>query len=488
MLFQRPTFSHLSQRGLAVSLLALSISAHASYAPAPSASGVDLIVPAQVSAEGQALLYRESLRLADYAAAQHALASAGRIMRSSEMGHADYADQLADNAMQQQAETWLRLQVEANRFLGSEPYGTLQVKDESWQGGQAMKLAELAHASFTYQMHHSSGRWSEFGLEDAINAGPIGYLGMLMRELTQTRYQNGTFIGADGEHDLASLAQGLDALHSLNYAWVRWHKPGGSDDMGGLSQERMEQALGISLNELLQMNQALAETLDNYWSDELSAYAENNQADYSLDDFGSLMRGHKGLYEVLYIFGNEQDKANAKQLFERKASMLSALIDSDDVVRDWGVAAAVRFTTDGVQATSDNIDTASQWRLLNHLTGGFATLRENEGTAQFLGEHPELSSLTSSFSDHLLRAAQQYQSGEDGLLVSQLTLADGQITDNSHSMSAIGWYITAAGYAYRTGEAFDRPGAWSEDAELAARSRALYDHILKHNNWLLQQL
>ncbi|TVP91933.1 MAG: hypothetical protein EA348_03030 [Pseudomonadaceae bacterium] len=466
--------------------LFVTLSAHASLQPVPDAEGLEVIVPAQVSQEGEALLYQSHVRLSDYAAAQHAVSSVGRIMRSSEMGHSDYADQLPERAMQRQGEIWLQLQNEAIHFVDSGAYSSMRVSDGQWQANEPLALADLAKATFTYQMHHSGGRWADYDLDDAITYTPVGYLGNLMRQLLEQHYQDAYFVDTDGNKNLASLAQGLDALHGLIYAWVRWHKPGGSDDMGRLSEERMEQRLGISQAELLELGRSLTATLDQHWSDDLSAYAEEGRADYSLADFGSLMRGHKGLYELLYIFGDEDDQASAKALFERKATMLSGLMNSGEVVQDWGVATSFSFTPDGVIATSDVIDTASQWRFLNHLTGGFGTLRENEGTSGFVNDQPELKALIADFSDQLLRGAQDYQSDADGLVVRQLALADGKITDSSHSTASIGWYLTAAGYAYRSGDAFDRPDAWKDDSALAERSRALYDHILLQNAWLVR--
>ncbi len=474
---------------LASALVAsLTLTAHASYAPAPAAEGIEIIVPASVSPDGQALLHNDSLRLRDYSVAQHALASVGRIMRSSEMGDPAYADQLPEHGMRRQAEAWLALQNEAIHFVGSEAFSRMHVADGQWQGSAPLSLSDLAKAIFTYQMHHSGGRWADYGLDDAITYTPVGYLGNLTRQLIEQHYQDAHFVDTHGEKNLASLAQGLDSLHGLIYAWVRWHKPGGSDDMGGLSEKRMEQRLGISQVELLDMGRELAARLDQHWSDELSAYAEGERADYSLADFGSLMRGHKGLYELLYIFGNQEDQASAKILFERKATMLTNLIQSDQAVQDWGVVERFSFTPDGVVTTSEVIDTASQWRLLNHLTGGFGTLRENEGTSGFVSQRPELRALITGFSDRLLGAAQPYQSDADGLIVRQLALSDGQFIDSSHSTASIGWYLTAAGYAYRSGEDFDRPEAWEHDSELAERSRGLYDHMLLQNAWLLQQL
>ncbi|MCG5526517.1 hypothetical protein LRB11_16565, partial [Ectothiorhodospira haloalkaliphila] len=75
-----------------------------------------------------------------------------------------------------------------------------------------------------------------------------------------------------------------------------------------------------------------------------------------------------------------------------------------------------------------------------------------------------------------------------GLMVSRLDWQSGDILDAVPQVSAIGWFVTAAGNGYRSGNAFDRPGAWEDDPQLAERSRALYDTLLHHNAWLLKRL
>ncbi|MBE0487529.1 MAG: hypothetical protein IBX53_00495 [Halomonas sp.] len=466
-----------------------SLPALANYDTLPEASGVDLPIPAQVGDDGEALFYQEAFYHRDLSAVQHAMASVGRIMRDSEMGHEGYDANLAEAPMAAQGQAWLDLQQQAAAFFTDEgAVGTMVQEEGEWVPGREMNLADLAQAAFSYHMHHSAGRWADHGLEEAITFGPAGYLGAITQRLTQSHYGQRGFQDVESERDAASLAHGLDVLHSQAYSWVRWDKPGGADDMGQLSEERMEAAHGISLERLVEISRNLAGTLDAAWDGERRIYDLDNDGAYHLDTLGSLVRGHKALYEILYVFGEEDDRDLAAQLFERKADMTLALLDSDQALRDWGLAERVVFTGEGVKADGERIDTESQWRFLNHLTGGFGTLRERDGTSSFLETRPELGEGIGELSDRLLQAALDYQLGDDGLMQRRLAVADGEVIDERHQVAAIAWFATAAGNAYRSGEAFERPGDWGDDTELEARSRALYDAIRANNDWLLTLL
>lgn len=457
------------------------------YAGLPAAEGMNLLIPAQVSADGEALFYNQALYHRDYSAVQHALASAGRVMRSSEMGHDGYYPELSGEPMKIQGEQWLGVMQAANSFLTSEGFaGTKIQQDGQWQPGRDLRLNELAQAAFSYHMHHSGGRWEGAGLYDEITYSPAAYLAAIPRHLNNNYYRDGAY-HQQGEVNQASMAYGLDVLHSLSYSWVRWHKPGGADDMGQLTEERMAGVHGITKEELVTKARELAVTLNAAWNAESNSYDFGQGSEYSLDEFGSLVRGHKGLYEILYVFGNAQDKQTAEQLFNRNADMLLAVLQSDEVVQPWGMVSRIHFTSDGVEAASDRVETETQWRFVNHLTGGFGPLRERDGTSSFLETRPELSKAVGQVNDQLFQAALDYQL-EDDLMVRRLDFNTGQVTDARKQVASIAWYVTAVGNGYRSGERFDRPGSWDGEAELEERSRALYGSLRTNNDWLLNQL
>ncbi len=255
--------------------------------------------------------------------------------------------------------------------------------------------------------------------------------------------------------------------------------------MGRLRKERLARFLGYDPEQLVEIASALHQTLDEAWQEDRRAYDFGEGTTYSPSMLGGLLRGKKGLYEILYIFGDDADETTARLLFDRTAAMLSALLESDDAIRDWGVPDRLAFTEDGVQPASDTIDTAEQWDLVNHLTDGFTLVREEEETAQFFTRlQPELLDTLGAFTDRLLVRALDYQMPA-GRLVRTLDLETGEITSHDHTAVAIGRFITAAGNAYRQGSAFERAQDWDNvSAEVQQRSRDLYDAILSHTELL----
>ena len=473
--------------GLAVAI-SIAWPAHANYQPLPEVAGVGPQIPAQVDADGTPLIYQNALHHRDYSAVMHAFASVGRIMRDSEMGHPDYATELAGDPMRRQGEAWLEVMQAAARMLMADRAGSLVHDGDAWVAGEPFALADLAHASFSYHMHHSAGRWSDLGLEDALTNDGTAYLSTMTRRLSLQHYDDGGFTDSDDTRDAASLSHGLDALHALAYSFVRWDKPGGADDMGQLTQGHMERVHGVTVARLVGVAESVAATLDEAWDDQIGAYDLGNGGTYSLDTLGSLLRGHKGLYEILVVFGDDTHEDTAAQLFERMAVMTEALAASETAVRDWGIADAVVFTGNGVEAASERVDTAAQWRFLNQLTGGFSMLRERDGTSAFLATRPELPAAVGTLSDRLLHAALDYQTDADGLMLRRVSLADGEVIDDRHQIASIGWFLTAAGNSYRAGADFERPGDWGDDKALAERSAALYDTIRTNNDQLLSLL
>lgn len=463
----------------------LVLPAQANYQAMPDAERAGPRIPAQLDADGAPLTYQQALHHRDYSAVMHGLASVGRIMRSSEMGHEGYAAELAGDPMRRQGEAWLAVMREASAMLMADQTGSLILEGDEWVAGDAFDIADLAHASFSYHMHHSGGRWGDLGLEQALTYEGAPYLGTMTRRLIAVHYGQRSFADIDGTRDGASLAHGLDALHALTYSFVRWDKPGGADDMGALSREHMETVHGLTIDRLVEVAENLAGTLDAAWDEKIGGYDLGDGGVYPLDTLGSLLRGHKALYEILAVFGEDAHMDQAQLLFERMAAMTETLAASDSAVRDWGIADTVVYTADGVEAGSERIDTEAQWRFLNNLTGGFSMLRERDGTSAFLETRPALRAAVGALSDRLLHAALDHQTDEDGLMLRRLSLEDGTVTDHRYQVAAMGWFITAAGNSYRVGSDFECPGGWGDDSDLAERSAALYDLIRANNARLI---
>ena len=424
---------------------------------------------------------------ADTFAALGALTVKGRLMRDSELGHDAYHPGLAGDPMGSVGRTWLDLlqYADENHFDG----GELRNADEPEQPAEMRVHAE---AAYLYHMHHSAGRFEDHGLFEALTHEPSPLLSQLGQHLLDERYTDGVFHrpGQAGETpDASAMAQGLDAFHATAYAWVRWHKPGGESDMGQLDEATMQTWMGHDREELLGIARTIAEMLDEHWDESAGVYRLGDDgATWAIDDLGALIRGHKGVYEILYVFGEANDRRTAAGLFDRVASMSEALLGEEGPATSWGMPAEVRFEEGTALAVTDVIDVAAQWRLVHQITGGFSILREREGTSSFLEERaPDFTVTVGSGIDQLLVSALDHQV-VDGFVVAELDAEDGSVLDDRATTQAVSAFIQGVGNSYRIGTAFDRPGSWNDDKELAGRSERLYDRFLDHGRLLTNEL
>ncbi|WP_290638091.1 hypothetical protein [Aquisalimonas sp.] len=424
---------------------------------------------------------------ADTFAALGALTVKGRLMRESELGHEAYRPDLAGDPMGAVGRAWLDLLQYADDNHLDE--GELRDID---QPNQPANMRVHAEAAYLYHMHHSAGRFERHGLFEALTHEPSPFLSQLGQHLLDERYSDGVFHQpgqAKQAPDAPTMAQGLDAFHATAYAWVRWHKPGGESDMGQLDEATMEAWMGHERDELLSVARVVAETLEEHWDEHAGVYRFGEDgATWAIDDLGALIRGHKGIYEILYVFGQADDKQTAAGLFDRAMSMSEALLGEEGPATLWGLPAEVRFEEEAAVAATDVIDVAAQWRLVHQITGGFSILREREGTSSFLDERaPDLTANVGKGIDKLLVSALDHQI-VDGFVVAKLDADDGSVLDDRTTTQAVSAFIRGVGNGYRIGTAFDRPGSWDEDKELAERSERLYDRFLEHGRLLTNEL
>ncbi len=410
------------------------------------------------------------------------LTVAGRTLRDSEMGHPDYDASLADETMARTAEVWLNLvQVAANDLVADNRLRA-GLNDDSQASPRA-----YASAVYAYHMHHSAGRFEDHGLYDRLTLEVSPLLTLLTQQLLDDQFVDGAF--RDLSRDTVtneSMAWGLDAFHGVAYGWVRWQKPGGSDDMGELSESAMERAMGHGLDALLDAARVLADTLDGAWDDDSGMYRFDGTT-WGLDEFGALIRGHKGIYEVLYMFGDDDDRDQAAALFDRIADTLEGVIESDLVVQDWGMPARIRFRNGVAHPAVLDVDVAAQWRFVHALTGGFSLIREQDGTSQFLeNRRPELRDGIGELTDRLLAGGLDYHL-TDGRVMNRISFVDGASIDGATDTETMAAFVMALGNAYRVGDAFDRPDGWDE-TETETRSRNLYDALLAHTERLLDTI
>lgn len=424
---------------------------------------------------------QDTLHLADVAAAMHGVFAIGGISRSSEMGHENYRPKLAEEHMASRGQQWLDLAQVAMALQnnGALAAGLERVDGELAPAGSADNTT-LASVAYTYHMHHRAGRWSDHGLYDAITYEPLGLINQPGRFVLDELYADGTIYSAPSkEHwDRTSLSQGLSALHGHVYAWVRWKKPGGAEDMGLVPEERMTAQLGYSAEDMLAPARELAATLDGAWNGEAGGYDFGLGTETELADLGALLRGHKALYELLYVFGDDADRETARTLFDRAAQQVEAVAE---LAMPAGLPERLRFEDGEATATTDKVNVHAQWRYVMELTSGFAFTSESEGTSEFIDRHrPEAGEAVGTMVDTLLKGTLEHAL-VDGRLVSRLSYdEDAQVLDDHTTTRTLGYFLIAANNAYRAGEAFERASDWDDvDEAVVERSRQLYDTMVR---------
>lgn len=422
---------------------------------------------------------QETLHLADVTAAMHGVFTIGGISRGSEMGHDNYRPELAGDPMARRGQQWLELARVALAYQEDDGLaGSLERVEGDLRPVDSADNTTLASLAYSHHMHHRAGRWSDHDLYDAITYEPVGLITLAGRQVLDNLYADGTIHSdpTQAQWDRTSLSQGLSALHGHVYAWVRWHKPGGADDMGVVSEERLTVHLGYAAEEMLAPARALAATLDGAWDEAAGGYDFGDGTETGLADLGALLRGHKALYELLYIFGDEDDKKAARTLFDRAAQQVEAVAG---LAAPAGLPERLRFRDGRAEAVTDEVDLHAQWRYVMELTSGFGLTREREGTSEFIGRYrPETAEAVGGMVDTLLKGTLEHAVVE-GRLVSRLGYDDGRVVDDRTHVRALGYFLVGAGNAYRAGQAFERASDW-DDAEEAvvARSRQLYDTLV----------
>lgn len=451
-------------------------------APGPGAASV----AAGTDANGETVRNDAGTRSADVFAAMGGLTVKGRLMRASELGHPSYNADLAGKPMGLVGEAWLDLLAYAERNLVDD--GRIDAASDSEEDSP---LSVYADAAYLYHMHHSAGRFEDHGLYARLIHEVSPTLGALSRHLLNEIYSAGTFsdpVSVDDAATAESMAYGLDALHGPAYAWVRRHKPGGRDDMGQQSEEELAGWLGHDLDTILRVSRALAKSLDDAWDDNNGIYDFNNGTEWGIDVLGALVRGHKGLYEILYMFGDEEDEQHAEVLFDRAADVVEAVLGNEELISHWGLPAAVRFDKGVAHPASDEVDVAAQWLFVHRLTGGFTIVRERDGTSDYLQSRRDgLVDTIGAGIDRLIDGALEHHIVGD-YVVDTLSYGDGTVVDQSTATRTAAAFVQGVGNSYRTGSRYERPGDWGDDEALAERSKALYDAFYRHGQLLTHTL
>lgn len=453
----------------------------------------------------------------DFVNVKHGIGMSGAIARSSEFGHENYRNgELNGEYMRIRGELWLAMVREITDTFW-EFDGTIAPALELTEIGlvpaPGMRLEDYANAAYAYHLHHRGPRWAGEGHEEtsqAITTNPqiLAYFTSIGRHVLDHHYVDGRIVhthmnddhpGHDdhggGDHDpgttdfdAVSMSHGLAAIQAPIYAYVRWASPEGVDDMGQVAEAQLAAWLGYSIDELVMIARDIAAVLDQHWAEDVGAYDFGDGTRYELHTLGALLKGHKGLYEALAIFGGEEDLVTAAVLAERAAAMLEPIV-FDGVAQDWGLPTHVEYTTHGVRPASGTVSVARQWEFVTRITGGFSITRERPGeqSAMLLTTNaPALMAALGEFTDRLLIGALNYQLDDQGLVVTELDYFTGRISDARYTPAALGSFLTGTGNIYRSHEAVVRPSDWdSVDEETRALSERFHDLYVRNAEFML---
>jgi len=452
----------------------------------PPASG--LRVAAVFSAETGQADFSDPQRAEDLLDAAHAVFMHAARARDSEMGHAAYRPELREDFMEERAWQWLELVriLQSRHSDGIAMQPLARWTDGEWLAEGEPRLADYVWGVYLYHMHHREGWFEDEALRDSITRYPLGLLTGLSRHVYDGFHADGVFHEGNGPDSvsLESMMNGLAAAHAMSYAWLRWQKPGGEEDMGGLERERLAGWLGRDPDQLLDKGRVIAGVLDDAWQEEAGHY-DFGAEEMSLETLGALIRGHKGLYETLYVFGDESDRDSAKILFQRSARLLEQAMD---LSQEWGLPDRFRLGEDGLEAASEVVDVAAHWNLIAHLSGGFSFDREREGTARLMARHrPALSERLGQWVDEQIQGALDHQM-PDGILVSRLDFDSGDVIDADHRLKAISRFMIGAGEGYGSGDHFARPSDWDDNPDKEAATRDLYQVLFDHGEFVETEL
>ncbi|AXI99660.1 hypothetical protein CYPRO_0373 [Cyclonatronum proteinivorum] len=459
-------------------------------APEP-VPGPEVLIPAAAYNDGTPYFRNDRIYLEDYSNALHAIFMTAGNSRSSELANENYRPELAEQS-NPRAQQWLDLVQLTDSFFNSSgrftPYFTRQ--DDGFVPAQKTDLSVYPHLVYAYHMHHRGGRFSDEAIEQALYFQPLNYLVSPGRYLLQNHYRDGAFFDDDGRIDYRSMSYALGGIHGHIYSWVIWAKPDGEDNMGMVDEARLTGWMQFTKEEMADIALEVAAYLDAAWDSERQIYVFQDDmmdAAWSIDALGAMIRGHKALYEALYMFGQGTETMfAARQLFDRSVILFE---HAEALAKPWGFPQRISFTADGPVAAATYTEPYHTFQFMNHIGGGFSWDRELEGTSGFIGEHqPDIPRRVGALSDMLLQGALDHMMPE-GRVVKQLSYENGSVKDQMTGISAAGMFVTAAGNIYRKGSAFERASDWeSVTDDVRERSRLLYDAKIAHTAFIEQFL
>ncbi|TVR19522.1 MAG: hypothetical protein EA391_00565 [Balneolaceae bacterium] len=459
-------------------LLAAGCAAEEPTTEKPAGPGV--LIPYAIAENGDPVFPDDKLFVNDYSNLLHAVFMIAGNSRPSEYAAENYKPDLYPDMMNHRAEVWLDLVREIDLFFHEHGkfYSYHSMKDDFEPSGVA-DLSIYPHLVYSYHMHHRGDRFNDQILFERLSREVSNYMVMPGRYLFREVFTDGAFRNNDGSADHKSMSYGLGGVHGHAYAWIIWAKPAGEDNMGLMMESALEAWLDYSIEEMTGMYRSIAEFMDHAWDERLSIYDFGDGTTWNLDAVGAMIRGKKAMYDMLYMFGDEDDRNLSRTIFERTTAMFEAVVD---LAKPWGLPSAIEFTENGAVAASDEVDLYDWYQFLNHIGGGYSFDREREATAMFItNSREDLFDVVGELSDNALLGALEYHINSQNRLVSTVSYQDGSVIDETLRVSTAGMFITTAGNIYRKGSAFERASDWGNVSdEVSERSRKLYDVKFHH--------
>ncbi len=458
--------------------------------PTLQSEAPEFFIPESISEGGEPKFENDNLFLKDYSNFLHAVQIMATVSRDSEYGNEAYRPDLYTDGMSRNAELFLDLIAMIDYYFNDNGKFAPRL-EPSGEGFEAVGDPDLSiypHLVYAYHIHHRSGRFDyDPTLYERLNREATNYLVSPGRYLMDELYQDGTFQDFDGTTGIRSMSYGLGGLHGHAYSWIVWKKPGGEDTMGVLPQSSLEHFMGYSPESMTDSYRELARTLDEAWDDQRSIYDFGEDTTWPLDAVGALIRGKKAMYDMLWMFGDEEDREMARTVFDRTAAIFES---AAGLAEPWGIPEEIEFTADGAVAVSDVVNLNSWYQFLNHMGGGYGFDREREGTAMFISNYREdLFDLIGELSDNALLGSLEYHLNSEGRLMASVNYSDGSPADERTTVSTTGMFIATAGNIYRKGDSFERASDWdSVSDEVATRSRVLYDLKFDHFELMLEAM
>lgn len=444
----------------------------------------ELMIPSFITAQGEPIFVDNSLFVNDYSNALHAIFMIAGNSRASEYGHTNYRPELYPDVMNARAEQWLDLMHITDRFFNdSGRFVDQYVRSGSeYVATDQLDLSIYPHLVYSYHMHHRGDRFNDPILFERLSRETTNFITMPGRFLLSERFSDGIFSHEDGSFDHMSMSYGLAGIHGHGYAWIIWKKPEGEDNMGLISEEMLDAWLDFSISEMLDTYRSIGAQLDSAWDQERGIYDFGDGTTWKLDAIGAMIRGKKVMYDVLYMFGDENDHELARQTFDRTVEIFERV---KPLIKPWGLPELITFSSDGTHAASDIVYLYDWYQYLNHMGGGYSFDREREGTSRFIDRYRnDLKPVFGEIADQALLGMMEYHLSDNGFVAYTVDYQTGSILDDSISLSTVGMLITIAGNLYTHGNHFVRADRWDEsEIELRDMSRKLYD--LKFNHFSL---